>query len=331
MSAAASARGPQAVSRFLRPRSVAIVGTRRGPRSAGQVILQSLKVNRFGGDIQLVGRTDEPIDGRQVLKSAEALPEGVDLAVLTLPAAAVPDALAACQRRKVGSALIFAAGFAETGDRELQERIAISARDAGLAIVGPNCLGYTNNVDGMMMHMLFAQEARTFKAGDRQGVAFIGQSGGMLGHLQRAAGAREIPISYVVSTGNEAGLDVVDFVEFLVEDQADSRARALCGSRSSARRHSSKYVRAARAAGKPVVMLHPGRSAKAQQRHAVQTGSLVGDYGTMRVQAEHAGVLMVDSMDEMNGPRQPARPFSAASDEGAGNHDSVGRVRRACQ
>ena len=77
------ARGPQAVARFLRPRSVAIVGMSARAGSAGQVILQSLKLNNFKGHIHLVGRSTEPIDGRPVLKSADELPEGVDLAVYT--------------------------------------------------------------------------------------------------------------------------------------------------------------------------------------------------------------------------------------------------------
>src|SRR5579871_4801733 len=113
MSGPQDARGPKAVARFLRPRSVAIIGISTRAGSAGQIILQCLKVNGFAGDVHLVGRTDAPIDGRTVLKSADDLPEGVDLAVFTLPAAAVSEAMAACARRKVGSALVFAAGFAE--------------------------------------------------------------------------------------------------------------------------------------------------------------------------------------------------------------------------
>ena len=104
MSGPDDARGPEAVARFLRPRSVAIVGISSRAGSAGQVILQALKLNKFAGDIHLVGRTSEPIDGRRVLKSAHELPEGVDLAVFTLPAAAVREAIEACARRKVGSA-----------------------------------------------------------------------------------------------------------------------------------------------------------------------------------------------------------------------------------
>ena len=82
-----SARGPKAVARFLRPRSVAIVGMSARAGSAGQNILQSLKLNKFQGAIHLVGRSAEPIDGLPVLKSPEELPEGVDLAVFTLQAA----------------------------------------------------------------------------------------------------------------------------------------------------------------------------------------------------------------------------------------------------
>ena len=150
MSGPDDARGPKAVAKFLRPRSVAIVGISSRAGSAGQVILQSLKLNNFQGDIHLVGRTSEPIDGRPVLKSADELPEGVDLAVFTLPAAGVREAIEACARRKVGSAMIFAAGFAEVGDSATQDAVTATARAAGLAVVGPNCLGVTNNVDGMM-------------------------------------------------------------------------------------------------------------------------------------------------------------------------------------
>src|SRR6185295_14905428 len=203
----------------------AIIGMSSRAGSAGQVILQCLKTNNFKGDIHLVGRSDAPIDGRPVLKSADELPEGVDLAVLTLPAAGVKDAIEACARRKVGSAMVFAAGFAEVGDNATQDAVTKAARDAGLALVGPNCLGVTNNVDGMMLHMLYAREALR---GVENGVAFVGQSGGLLGHFQRAIDGRGVPISYVISTGNEAGLEGTDFLEFLIEDRSTRVIALYC-------------------------------------------------------------------------------------------------------
>lgn len=294
MSGAEGARGPEAVARFLNPRSVAIIGMSARAGSAGQIILQCLKVNDFKGDIHLVGRTDELIDGRAVLKSADELPQGVDLAVFTLPAAAVRESIEACARRKVGSALVFAAGFAEVGDYATQDAVAAAACAAGLALVGPNCLGVTNNVDGMFLHMLFARQA---VRGVENGVAYVGQSGGLLGHFQRATDGRGIPISYVISTGNEAGLDSTDFLEFLVADHSTRVIVLYC---EEIRRPQAflAALRRARAAGKPVVMMLPGRSAKARKAAQSHTGALIGDFVMVKVQVEDAGAVVVSTMDE---------------------------------
>jgi acetate---CoA ligase (ADP-forming) len=295
MSGAEAARGPGAVARFLHPRSVAIVGASARPGSAGKVILESLKLNNFQGDIHLVGRSDEPIDGHPVLKSAELLPEGVDLAVFTVPAASVSETVAACARRKVGSAMIFAAGFAEVGEQKMQDEIARTAREAGLAIVGPNCLGVTNNVDGMMLHMLFAREARRGVTG---GVALVGQSGGMIGHFQRAADGRGTPLSYVISTGNEIGLDSTDFIEFLAEDRS-TNVIVVYTEQVLRPRQFLTAIRRCRDVGKPVILMFPGRSEKSRVAAKSHTGALVGDYANMKTQVEDAGAIVVGTMDEI--------------------------------
>ena len=295
MSGPQAARGPKAVARFLRPRSVAIVGISSRPGSAGQVVLQSLKLNHFTGDIHLIGRSNEPIDGRLVLKSPDQLPEGVDLAVFTLPAAGVRDAIEACARRKVGSAMIFAAGFAEVGDHATQEAVTNIARAAGLAVVGPNCLGVLNNVDGMMLNMLYAREARR---GVEGGVSFVGQSGGLIGHFQRAADGRGLPLAYAISSGNEGGLENTDYLEFLADDPATRVIAIYC---EQIRRPAEFLAacRRARAAGKPVVLMFPGRGAKSRKAAMSHTGALVGDYAAMRTQVENAGAVVLAAMDEV--------------------------------
>jgi acyl-CoA synthetase (NDP forming) len=295
MSGPQAARGPKAVARFLRPRSVAIVGISSRPGSAGQVVLQSLKLNHFKGDIHLIGRSNEPIDGRLVLKSPDQLPEGVDLAVFTLPAAGVRDAIEACARRKVGSAMIFAAGFAEVGDHATQEAVTNIARAAGLAVVGPNCLGVLNNVDGMMLNMLYAREARR---GVKGGVSFVGQSGGLIGHFQRAADGRGLPLAYAISSGNEGGLENTDYLEFLADDPATRVIAIYC---EQIRRPAEFLAacRRARGAGKPVVLMFPGRGAKSRKAALSHTGALVGDYAAMRTQVENAGAVVLATMDEV--------------------------------
>src|SRR4051812_33744317 len=107
-SKAGQASGAAAVTRFLRPRTVAIVGMSARPGAAGQNVYSALKLNGFTGDIHFVGRSAEPIDGRPVLSSTDQLPEGIDLAVFCMPAAGVKEAVEGCVRRGTRSALIFA-------------------------------------------------------------------------------------------------------------------------------------------------------------------------------------------------------------------------------
>ncbi len=323
-----AARGPKAVAKFLRPRSVAIVGMSPRAGSAGQVILQSLKLNKFEGDIHLVGRSDEPIDGRPVLKSADELPEGVDLAVFTLPAAGVRDADRR-PARGARSARRWCSPRASprSASRRCRTRSPTTARDGGLAIVGPNCLGVTNNVDGMMLHMLFAREALRFGPDSKPGVAFVGQSGGMLGHFQRAADGRGTPLSYVISTGNEIGLESTDFIEFLADDRATS-VIVVYTEQVRRPREFLAAIRRCRAAGKPVILMFPGRSAKSKQAAQSHTGALVGDYATMRTQVEDAGAIVVAHHGRDDGSRRNPGALSEAAGEGPGHPHRVRRVRR---
>src|SRR5262249_17286279 len=151
-----------------------------------------------------------------------------------------------------------------------------AARDAGLALVGPNCLGITNNVDGLMLHMLYAREALR---GVENGIAFVGQSGGLLGHFQRATDGRGIPLSYVISTGKEGGLETTDFLEFLIDDRSTRVIALYC---EEIRRPQAflEALRRARASGKPVVMMLAGKSAKARKSAQSHTGALIGDWAT---------------------------------------------------
>lgn len=293
-----SRRDPSQVERLMRPRSVAIVGITSRPGSAGLGMLECLKINNFSGAIHLVSRSAESIEGLRCVAGVDDLPEGVDLAVFTLPAAAVGEAVAACVRRRVGAALIFAAGFAETGDRGVQERMSRIARDGGLALVGPNCQGFINNVDGLALQMFLSIKAKRFTPRSEPGMALVGQSGGMLSHLRRAAEARGTPISYVVSTGNEAGLDLVDFTAYLVEDAA-TRVIVLYAEQIRRPREFLAACNRARDAGKSVVLLHGGRGARAQRAVQSHTGAMVGDFGAMRTMVGDAGVLIVDTLDEL--------------------------------
>jgi len=120
----------------------------------------------------------------------------------------------------------------------------------------------------------------------------------LLGHFQRAAEGLGLPVSYVISTGNEAGLESTDFLEFLADDPS-TRVIAMYCEEIRRPQEFLAACRRARAAGKPVALMLAGRGAKARKAAQSHTGALIGDWATMRTQVENAGAVVAPNMDEM--------------------------------
>lgn len=294
----ASARGVAAVERLMRPKAVAIVGISSKPGTAGHAVLNNLTVNAFPGDIHLVGRSGGTIAGRKVLSSIAELPEGVDLAIFTLPAAGVREAMVECMRRKVGGAVVFASGFAEIGERAAQDELTRLAREGDFALLGPNCLGYQNFIDGLAIGFTGGTALKRVAGATDPAIAVISQSGGLGGHFRWAFEARDLPVSYSISTGNEAGLGLADFIDFLSEDKM-TRVIVIYVEQI---RHPAEFLAAAsraRARGTPVLMVHPGRSVRGKAAMGSHTGALAGDYAIMRARMADAGIPLFDTLDEL--------------------------------
>src|SRR5215470_6070034 len=179
------------IARLMRPRSVAIVGVSPQPGSPGGGVLHNLERYGYGGDIHLVSRSRGEVKGRRCVPSIDDLPEGIDTVLLTIPRAAIEQAVSACARRAVGGVIIFAAGFAEAGGewKAAQERIAAVARDAGMAVCGPNCLGIMNYVDGIPLTFSPQQPA---KPPASAGLSIVAQSGGLAAIVRTALMARDV-------------------------------------------------------------------------------------------------------------------------------------------
>ncbi|MDB5408579.1 MAG: acyl-CoA synthetase forming [Rhodospirillales bacterium] len=293
--------GAAVVERLMRPRAVAIIGISSTPNTAGRTMLANLTMNDYQGEIYLVNRSGAEIEGRTSLTTVDELPEGVDLAVLSLPANGVREAIAGCIRRKVGAAVVFAAGFAELNDegRAEQEIIAKMAREGGLGLVGPNCLGYTNYVDSFAVGFAGASKVVPMARDAGPGIALIGQSGGLIGHARMAYDLRGLPVSYTISTGNEAGLGVADFLDYLAKDPATGVVVVY----AEHIRHPAAFLKGAatlRAAGKTIVLMHPGRGKRAQEAARSHTGALAGDYAVMRTYVEHHGIVLVETLEQLS-------------------------------
>ena len=285
------------LERLIRPRSVVIVGASEKPGALGASVLANLDRARFGGAIHLVNPRRAEIGARRCVASVDDLPEGVDAAVLAIPRAAVLDAMRALARRKVGAAIIFSAGFAETGAEGLAEQreLARIAAEADMTIEGPNCVGLVNFVDGVPLTFI---ELPGDRLGARPGLGLVSQSGAMAAVLAVTLASRGLGLSYSVSTGNEAASGIEDYLEYLVDDP-DTRTIALIVEQF---RKPSRFLSAATRAvamGKPIVLLYPGRSSAARESAVTHTGALAGDYDVMRLKVERAGVLIVETIEEL--------------------------------
>lgn len=286
-----------ALERLLRPRSVAVVGASDKPGALGTTLLSNLDANGFSGEIYPINPKRESLGGRACLPGIEALPDGVDAAVLAIPRAGVLDAVKALAARKVGGVVIFAAGFAEGGAEGLAEQreIARIAHEAGMVIEGPNCLGLVNYVD--RIPLTFVETDARPPAGKRA-IGVVSQSGAMAAVLGTVLLARDCGVSYSVSTGNEAASGVEDYVEWLI-DQPDTHVIAMIVEQfRKPERFLAAAARAA-AAGKPIVLLHPGTSSAARESAATHTGAMAGDYALMRAKVTRAGVIMAETLEEL--------------------------------
>jgi acetyltransferase len=279
----------------MSPASVAVVGASPRVNRATRVIAN---LQRFGyaGRVFPVNAKYTEILGLPCYPDLASIPEPADTVVVAIPAAEVPAVLAQAAARGVRGAVVLSSGFGEARGhgRARQEALERLAAERGLLICGPNCYGVLNVRRGA------ATFSADFAEPPRPGpVALVSQSGGfshaIAEHLmhQRAVG-----LSYVVSCGNQAGLGVEDYVEFLLED-ADTEVVGLFveGFRRPGRMR--EVAGLARARGKPIVALKVGRSENARQAMLAHTGSLAGPPEIIEALLRQSGIVQVASLNEM--------------------------------
>ncbi len=285
------------LARLLSPRTVAVAGASAELHSVGNNILMNLERFGFAGGVYPVSRRGGEIGGRACAASIDELPHGIDAAVLAVPAHAVRESLEACARRGIGGAVVFASGFAEQDEagRKAQEEFAAAAAELGLAVIGPNCIGFINYA---------GKAALTFEPVDPPpvmagpGICVIAQSGAMSGNIRYALQGRGVCVSHSISTGNEAVVAAEDCADLLIGDPA-VRAFALFVEQIRDPQKFLNMAARARAAQKPIVLLHSGRCARAREAAKTHTGALAGDYEVMRCFTEREGVILAEGLDEL--------------------------------
>jgi len=258
--------------RLMTPQSIAVVGASATPEKTSGRPIGYLLQHGYRGKIFPVNPRADTIAGLRCYPHVAALPQTPDVALILLDAEQAQDAVRALAARGTAAAIVLASGYAETDAAGARRQQALREVAGTMRLLGPNTIGLINATDGVVLSASGALAAGPLARGS---IALVSQSGGILGALLSRAHARGIGFSKLISTGNEADLDVADFVSMLADD-ANTRVIALY---LEGLRHPAAFMRAARtaaAAGKRVVAFNVGRSASGVRAAASHTGALAG-------------------------------------------------------
>jgi acetyltransferase len=282
---------PADLAPLFSPRQVAVLGVSRNPEKLGHRLLRNLLEGGFPGRVFPVNPSGETILGVPSVARVADLPPGVDLALVSLPAAAVADAVRALAGRSCRAAVVLASGFGEAGEagRAVEGELAAAARRSGMRVVGPNCMGVVN-VPGRLNGSYFWDVPK--QAG---GISFVSQSGAYGGLFFREVRARGLGVARFLSIGNQADVGFHDCLDWLAGD-GETRVVALF---VEGVRDGPAFVEAARrlSGAKPVVAFKVGRGRAGRRAAGSHTGSLAGSYETYLAAFRAAGIVVAEETD----------------------------------
>ncbi|GAB3708838.1 acetate--CoA ligase family protein [Mariniluteicoccus flavus] len=287
------------VHALLHARSIAVVGASADPMKPSGRVLRYLRRYGFSGRVFGVNPARDEAQGYPCFPSLAALPETPELAVITLPAAAIADALRACGDAGVRTAIVFASGFAEAGDegRALQEATARAAREAGVRVLGPNSNGVIGVRDAVLATFMSGVDTDDLELRD-DGVAFVSQSGALGAFIFQQAQSSGLGVGAFLSIGNEMDLTLSEALSGLVDDPDVRVVLAYVEGLGDPEALRDALERA-RARDLPVVLMKVGRSARGAEAAASHTGALAGSDAVFDGFLRQHGVVRVTDIDEM--------------------------------
>lgn len=286
----------KSIHAMLHPRNIVLVGATDKPGNYAERIWNNLIKYKFEGGLYPVNSKRETIWGVPCYKDFASLPDKPDHVLVLVPARfavqVIRDAAAAGAR----SATIVTSGFSELQDEESQrlaDELKQAVRETGLAVTGPNCLG--NLSAGEKLFTNIDDRIVTMEAGP---VAIAGQSGAIVMAIRQALEDRGVGVGYMVTTGNETGLETPDLMAYFA---ADPSVRVIVVYLEGVRNTKvfREACKAARAAGKPVIALKLGASEGGRAAAMAHTGALAGSIETFDAISTREGVIRVRGLDEL--------------------------------
>ncbi|WP_414836763.1 acetate--CoA ligase family protein [Candidatus Nanohalococcus occultus] len=267
------------------PEKIAVLGASRTEGKTGHEVFDNL-IHDFEGEAVPVNPNAEEIHGHRCY---EEIPGDVDLAVIVVPGKIVPDVLKQCGEKGVGAAIVISAGFSETGNQELEDKVRKIAKRHDIDLLGPNVLGVINTENAM--NASFAS-----RMPEKGSISFMSQSGAFCTAILDYAKAEHIGFRHFVSLGNKSMLNEVDMLEKWRKDSTETIIGYTEGIDNG-----REFIEQARKTSeeKPVVFVKSGRTSSGGAAASSHTGSIAGSYEAYKAAFRTSGVIEAESNREL--------------------------------
>lgn len=284
-----------AISRLLKPRSVAVIGASAdATKTAGRPVSYLVK-HGFQGNIYPVNPKAERIGELRCYPDVASLPAVPDVGIVLLGAERAHLAVRDLAQRGCAAAIVLASGYTETGEEGARRQRQLLDAAGSMRLLGPNTIGLVNLTDNIVLSATGALEMAHFPVG---AVGVVSQSGGILGALLSRAAARGIGLSKLISTSNEVDLELSDFIDHLVDDEATRVIALYVETVRNPEKFRAAALRAARA-GKPIVAFKIGRSEAGAQAAVSHTGALAGADRMYDALFRQTGVIRAQTFSDL--------------------------------
>jgi 3-hydroxypropionyl-CoA synthetase (ADP-forming) len=285
---------------FFDPRSVAIVGASPEVGKIGNSILKSLLERNYGGKVFPISyERHEEIMGLRAFKCLEDIDEQIDLVVVTVDLRLVLDLVKSCAKKDIHNMIIFSGGGKELGGEraDIEQEVRRLARQHKVRIIGPNCIGLYNSANHL--DCVFRGDS-TREAALKGRVAFVSQSG-TIGAAFMDSCSKSFGLSKMVSYGNRADVDEADILWYLANDPNTSVIGVYFEGLGDGRKFLNTAKRVITQNKKPIIVFKNNRSGRAAKQSALHNGSLATSYAVMNGALNQAGIVSVDSYEELIG------------------------------
>lgn len=285
---------------FFEPKAVAIIGATNKKGKVGNVIFENFKRNKeqgiFKGNIYPVNPKLDEIEGYKVYKSVKELPDDTDLAVISIPAPFVPNTMREIAEKGIKAVVIITGGFGELGEegKKMEEEILQIARENGIRVIGPNCVGVYVPDTGVDTVFLPEEKMDRPKSGP---IAFVSQSGAFAAAMLDWAALAGIGIGKMVSYGNKIDVDDADLMDYFIYDDSIRVVTFYIEGVKDGR----KFIEAAKRITKvkPVIALKSGRTEYGAKAASSHTGSLAGADVIYDAVFKQTGILRAEDFEHM--------------------------------